>query len=89
MIDAAVRDLVRRRAGDRCEYCRLPQHADEAKFHIEHISLRFGPQTAILSQTATPCGYFVTAGFGFGVPAGSVTRPASLAAAKSALALDS
>ena len=37
MIDAAVRDLVRRRAGDRCEYCRLPQGAAEAKFHIEHI----------------------------------------------------
>jgi len=37
MIDAAVRDLVRRRADERCEYCRLPQHADEAKFHIEHI----------------------------------------------------
>jgi len=37
MIDAAVRDLVRERARERCEYCRLPQHADEATFHIEHI----------------------------------------------------
>jgi hypothetical protein len=37
MIGAAVRELVRQRAGKRCEYCRLPQHVDEAKFHIEHI----------------------------------------------------
>lgn len=37
MIDAAVRELVRQRAGQRCEYCRLPQHAGEATFHIEHI----------------------------------------------------
>lgn len=37
MIEASVRDLVRRRAQGRCEYCRLPQHAIEATFHIEHI----------------------------------------------------
>jgi hypothetical protein len=37
MIDAATRQLVRRRAEERCEYCRLPQHADESRFHIEHI----------------------------------------------------
>lgn len=37
MIDAAVRELVRRRAGERCEYCRLPQHAEEAAFHVDHI----------------------------------------------------
>lgn len=37
MIDAALRDLVRRRARNRCEYCRLPQSAEAATFHIEHI----------------------------------------------------
>ena len=37
MIDAAIRDLVRRRAAERCEYCRLPQHAEEATFHIDHV----------------------------------------------------
>jgi hypothetical protein len=37
-MNAAVRELVRRRAGDRCEYCRLPQHAVPfATFHVEHI----------------------------------------------------
>lgn len=37
MIDAATRELVRRRAEERCEYCWLPQRADESRFHIEHI----------------------------------------------------
>ena len=36
-MDAAVRQLVRTRAGNRCEYCRLPQSAAEATFHVEHI----------------------------------------------------
>ncbi len=37
MIDAALRALVRDRADERCEYCRLPRHAEEASFHVEHI----------------------------------------------------
>jgi len=37
MIDDATRDLVRRRADGRCEYCRLPEHAGDVPFHIEHI----------------------------------------------------
>ena len=37
MMDAALREFVRRRAGDRCEYCRLPQHAVDGRFHVEHI----------------------------------------------------
>ncbi|MEA2735359.1 MAG: hypothetical protein QOE14_1810 [Humisphaera sp.] len=33
-----VRELVRRRAGDRCEYCRIPQYAiPDIALHIEHI----------------------------------------------------
>ena len=37
-MDAAIRELVRRRAGDHCEYCRLPQdYALFAAFHVEHI----------------------------------------------------
>jgi hypothetical protein len=31
---------VRRRAGDRCEYCQLPQSAFRRAFHIEHIVAR-------------------------------------------------
>jgi 5-methylcytosine-specific restriction endonuclease McrA len=40
MTDAAVRALVRNRAGDRCEYCRLPQAAIDGRFHVEHIVAR-------------------------------------------------
>jgi 5-methylcytosine-specific restriction endonuclease McrA len=37
-MDHALRELVRRRAGGRCEYCQLPQAAVPfAPFHIEHI----------------------------------------------------
>jgi hypothetical protein len=37
-MDATVRDLVRHRAGERCEYCRLKQeHLPFANFHVEHI----------------------------------------------------
>jgi hypothetical protein len=40
-MDASVRELVRRRAGERCEYCHLPQAAVPfAPFHIEHIVAR-------------------------------------------------
>ena len=41
MIAAATRALVRERAGDRCEYCGLPQSAEPFfAFHIEHIIAR-------------------------------------------------
>lgn len=34
---APNRDLIRARAGARCEYCRLPEALSGAIFHIEHI----------------------------------------------------
>ncbi len=40
MIDETLRQFVRRRAGDRCEYCRLPQHTVDGRFHVEHIVAR-------------------------------------------------
>ena len=38
-MDAATRDLVRQRARERCEYCRLRQEHehDQATFHVEHV----------------------------------------------------
>lgn len=37
-MDAGLKELVRRRAGDRCEYCHLPQDATPfITFHIEHV----------------------------------------------------
>ncbi|REJ96622.1 MAG: HNH endonuclease [Planctomycetota bacterium] len=38
MIDQGTRQLVRDRAGNRCEYCHLPQaDAPYFTFHVEHI----------------------------------------------------
>ena len=38
---AAQREAVRRQAGGRCEYCRLPDSAMELEdFHVEHIIAR-------------------------------------------------
>ena len=40
-MDEATRQLVRRRAKNRCEYCRLPQRgAPYLTFHVEHIRAR-------------------------------------------------
>jgi 5-methylcytosine-specific restriction endonuclease McrA len=40
-MDAATKELVRRRAGNRCEYCHLPQTALAfAPFHMEHVVAR-------------------------------------------------
>src|SRR3954447_12174164 len=36
-MDAATRQLIRVRAGNRCEYCRLEQEFAELTHHIEHI----------------------------------------------------
>jgi hypothetical protein len=40
-MDAATRRIVRQRAQDRCEYCRLPQSSQPfVTFHIEHVRAR-------------------------------------------------
>ena len=40
-MEASLRELVRRRATHRCEYCHLPQAAAPfLTFHIEHIRAR-------------------------------------------------
>jgi 5-methylcytosine-specific restriction endonuclease McrA len=36
-MDAATSQFVRQRAGNRCEYCRLPQDFSDLRFHVEHI----------------------------------------------------
>ncbi len=55
-MDASVRELVRRRADDRCEYCRLPQAAAPFfTFHIEHIRARQHQGTDDPSNLALSC----------------------------------
>jgi 5-methylcytosine-specific restriction endonuclease McrA len=36
-MDSATRDLVRRRADNRCEYCLLPQTHSALTHHVEHV----------------------------------------------------
>lgn len=40
-LDESVKDAVRKRAGHRCEYCRIPQRLyPDAAFHVEHVRAR-------------------------------------------------
>src|SRR5688500_17191015 len=46
-LSAALVRRVRQRAGEVCEYCRLPQSSQEAAFHADHIQpLAAGGATA-------------------------------------------
>lgn len=36
-MDAWKRNTVRQRAGERCEYCHVPDQDAELPFHVEHI----------------------------------------------------
>ncbi len=56
MIDAATRRLVRERAGDRCEYCRLHQdHSPLATLQIEHVNPRKHGGTDDIENLALAC----------------------------------
>lgn len=36
-MDSLTRETIRRRAGQCCEYCRLPDEFSNLPFHVEHI----------------------------------------------------
>lgn len=43
-----IRELVRQRAGERCEYCRKPESVEAYPYHIEHIiALKHGGSSDI------------------------------------------
>jgi hypothetical protein len=46
---------VRRRAGERCEYCRIPQSAFRRPFHIEHIVAKQHGGLTDLDNLALAC----------------------------------
>lgn len=57
-MDAATRRLVRERASQRCEFCRLPDAADEWPFHVDHVVARVhggDDHHDNLSWTCTQC----------------------------------
>ena len=39
-MDQALRDFVRQRAADKCEYCLLEQRHSELRHHVEHVIAR-------------------------------------------------
>jgi hypothetical protein len=55
MVDAEARRLVRQRAENRCEYCRLPEELGEVTFHVEHIVARQHRGSDELSNLALAC----------------------------------
>ena len=57
MIQNELRSLVRHRAGNVCEYCRLPQGAAPiVRFHIEHIVARQHGDVTDADNLALACG---------------------------------
>ena len=54
-MDSATSELVRQRAGHRCKYCRLPQHASALRFHVEHIIARQHAGTDDPANLALAC----------------------------------
>lgn len=54
-MDSATSELVRQRAGYRCEYCHLPQQASALRFHVEHIIARQHGGTDDPSNLALAC----------------------------------
>lgn len=55
-MDVSTRVLVRQRAGDRCEYCRLPQRCSPlSRFQIEHVIPRKHGGSDDLNNLALSC----------------------------------
>ena len=55
-VPAELRDLVRTRAGDRCEYCHIHQNEDPFfTFHVEHIIARQHGGPTVESNLALSC----------------------------------
>jgi len=47
-----MRGLVRQRAGERCEYCHVPDDGHKLPFHVEHIEARVHGPNDDLSNLA-------------------------------------
>lgn len=50
-----LRDEVVRRAGNRCEYCRLSQLGQEAAFHVDHVVPRMAGGPTQVDNLALAC----------------------------------
>jgi len=56
-VPATLRKQVAERAGDRCEYCRFPQHVTLLTFEMEHIVAEKHGGRTCLENLALACPY--------------------------------
>jgi hypothetical protein len=54
-MELTLKQLVWTRAEFRCEYCLVPQSADDLPFHIDHIIARQHGGTTVASNLAIAC----------------------------------
>ena len=54
-MEAALRQLVRQRAANRCEYCQLPQQSEPLIFHVEHVIAMQHGGTDVPENLALAC----------------------------------
>jgi hypothetical protein len=54
-IPAPLVRLVKSRAADVCEYCRIPQSSQEAVFHVDHITPRTAGGGTVIDNLALAC----------------------------------
>jgi 5-methylcytosine-specific restriction endonuclease McrA len=54
-VPAAVREQVRKRAGNRCEYCRKPEDAVVYPYHVDHIISQKHDGKSTLDNLAWAC----------------------------------
>ena len=56
-MDRALEQLVIQRAGNACEYCRLPQRFSRLAFTIDHVVARQHQGSTVESNLALACGF--------------------------------
>lgn len=54
-VPAAIRRIVTQRSANRCEYCRLSQTGQEARFHVDHIIPEMDGGLTALENLALAC----------------------------------
>lgn len=56
-MDRTTEQIVRSRADDRCEYCRLPEQFSKLRFVIDHVIARQHGGNSSLENLALACGF--------------------------------
>ena len=56
-MDTALEQLVRRRAENACEYCRLPQRFSRLTFPVDHVIAQQHGGSTIAGNLALACGF--------------------------------